>query len=209
MLIPAYIADHRLVGGVMARLGGERGFTLLEILVAMAVFAIMAGMAYAGLHSVFESRRATESRAEALAQWQRLVFMVNEDLTQALPREVRDELGGAQLSMIGGNDERMLILTRAVADWNGQSLHNVLQRVEYRRQADGVYRQVWQVLDRTQQTGWRRRKLLSGVAIDIRFYGTSWGSVWPAAGGGLPRAVEISGDFPELGRLRRVFILKP
>lgn len=193
----------------MKRFAANHGFSLLEILVAMAVFAIMAGMAYAGLHSVFETRRATEVRSEALAQWQRLVFVLNEDLSQAMSRGIRDELGGNQPAMMGGNDARWLSLTRGVADWNGQSAHNALQRVEYRLEADGLYRQVWQVLDRTQQSRSRRRLLFSGGAIQMRFFGTVWGSVWPSSDGGLPRAVEISAEIPELGRLRRVFTLRP
>lgn len=185
-----------------------KGFTLLEILVAMAVFAIMAGMAYAGLHTVLETRNSTETRAESLAQWQRLVYTLNEDLTQAMPRGVRDELGSEQLAFSGGNDGKWLTLTRGVADWSGQMQRSRMQRVEYRLEADGLYRQVWPVLDRTQQSQPRRRKLLSAEQIELRFYGSEWVSVWPAGGSGLPKAVEVSLQLPNLGNLRRVFTVR-
>lgn len=186
------------------------GFTLLEILVATAVFAIMAGMTYAGLRSVLDSRRATEARAEPLAQWQRFVFTLNEDLAQAIPRTVRDELGAVEPAFAGGNAGNLLTLTRASGDWSGQaSARGHLQRVAYRLEADGVYRQTWTVLDRTQQSQPRRRKLLAAERINLRFYGEEWGSVWPAAGGALPRAVEASAYLPALGELRRVFSVRP
>ncbi len=188
----------------------QHGFTLLEILVAMAVFAIMVGMAYAGLRTVLDSRRATESRADALAQWQRFVFTLNEDLAQVLPRTVRDELGAVEPAFSGGNAGDLLQLTRTSGDWTGQpSARGHLQRVTYRLEADGVYRQTWTVLDRTQQSQPRRRKLLEAKRIGVRFYGEEWGSVWPAAGGALPRAVEASVDLPGLGELRRVFTVRP
>ncbi|MHB8746444.1 MAG: PulJ/GspJ family protein, partial [Gammaproteobacteria bacterium] len=37
----------------------QRGFTLLELLVAVGVFAVMAVMAYGGLKSVLDSRKQT------------------------------------------------------------------------------------------------------------------------------------------------------
>lgn len=186
------------------------GFTLLEILVAMAVFAIMAGMVYAGLRTVLDSRRANEARAEPLAQWQRFVFTLNEDLAQAIPRTVRDELGAVEPAFAGGNAGNLLTLTRTSGDWTGQtSARGHLQRVAYRLEADGVYRQTWTVLDRTQQSQPRRRKLLAAERINLRFYGEEWGSVWPAAGGPLPRAVEASAYLPALGELRRVFSVRP
>lgn len=185
------------------------GFTLLEILVAMAVFAIMAGMAYAGLHTVMETRRSTEARAQSLAQWQRFAYTLNEDLAQAIPRGVRDELGSNQLAFSGGNDGQLLSLTRSVADWSGQSQRSRMQRVEYRLEADGLYRQVWQVLDRTQQSEPQRRKLLAAEHVELRFYGGEWSTVWPATGGGLPKAVEARVQLPTLGEVRRVFTVRP
>jgi len=187
----------------------EAGFTLLEILVAMAVFAIMAGMAYAGLHTVLGTRQATESRADSLAQWQRFVYAVNEDLAQAVPRSVRDELGSEQLAFTGGNDATLLSLTRSVPAWPGQALHSRLQRVTYRLEPDGVYRLVWPVLDRTQQSHARRRKLLGAEHLEMRFYGTEWGSVWPADAGVLPRALAASVNLPGIGDIRRLFTVRP
>ncbi len=201
-----FVPQHILYGKPRRQ---NSGFTLLEILVAMAVFAIMAGMAYAGLHTVLETRSSTEARAESLAQWQRFVYTLNEDLAQAIPRGVRDEFGSEQLAFIGGNDSRLLTLTRSVADWSGQSMRSRMQRVEYLLEADGLYRLVWPVLDRTQQSQPRRRKLLTAEKIELRFYGGEWGSVWPASGGGLPKAVEASVQLPDLGDLRRVFTVRP
>lgn len=187
----------------------QTGFTLLELLVAMAVFVVMAAMAYAGLHGVLETRRAVQQRSEVLAQWQNFTVTLNEDLQQALPRGVRDQLGGEQPAFAGGNDQRLLSLTRSVADWSHSSLHGKRQRVEYHREADGIYRLVWPVLDRTQQSQARRRKVLNVDQLALRFYGVSWGALWPTVGGGLPKAVEVSLNLPGIGTVRRMFALRP
>jgi general secretion pathway protein J len=44
-----------------------RGFTLLELLVALAVFAIMATAAYSGLRNVLFTRAAVEEQNRRLA----------------------------------------------------------------------------------------------------------------------------------------------
>ncbi|MCQ8131101.1 PulJ/GspJ family protein, partial [Methylomonas rivi] len=62
------------------------GFTLLELLVAMAIFAIMAVMAYGGLKTVIDTRRATQAKAAQLRQLQQALYLLNEDLQQAVSR---------------------------------------------------------------------------------------------------------------------------
>lgn len=183
----------------------QSGFTLLEILIAMAVFAIMAAMAYAGLGAVLNARESTEKRSEILAQWQQTLYLLNEDLTQAVPRSVRDEFGSNQPAFRGGLGDELLTLTRNAADWPQASARSQLQRVSYRFENGVLYRQVWTILDRTQQTQSRRRELLNAENAEVRFYGEEWGASWPMGGGGLPKAVEVKISLAGLGDIRRMF----
>ena len=48
-----------------------RGFTLIELLVALAVFAVLAVMAYGGLNQVLMTRSVVDDQAEALRSLQR------------------------------------------------------------------------------------------------------------------------------------------
>ncbi|OAI01129.1 type II secretion system minor pseudopilin GspJ [Methylomonas methanica] len=186
----------------------SRGFTLLEILIAMAVFAIMAAMAYAGLSAVLDARAGTEKRSDTIAELQQTLYLLNEDLAQALPRSIRDEFGSEQPAFSGGNGEDLLTLTRSVPAWSELEMHSQLQRVSYRLENGSLYRQVWTVLDRTQQTQFRRKKLLNVAALDLRFYGSDWTMHWPADGSGLPRAVEASFSLTGLGEIRRLFLVR-
>ena len=186
----------------------NRGFTLLEILIAMAVFAVMAAMAYAGLGAVLDTRAATEQRSERIAQLQQTLYLMNEDLAQALPRPVRDEFGAEQPAFSGGGAETILTLTRSVPEWSALSSRSQLQRVSYRLESGGLYRQVWTVLDRTQQSRFRRRKLIDVVGLDLRFYGEEWRQHWPVSEAGLPRAVEANFNLAGLGLVQRLFLVK-
>ncbi|CAD6874017.1 type II secretion system minor pseudopilin GspJ [Methylomonas fluvii] len=186
----------------------SRGFTLLEILIAMAVFAIMAAMAYAGLSAVLDARAGTEKRSDSIAALQQTMYLLNEDLAQALPRSVRDEFGSEQPAFSGGNGEDLLTLTRSVPEWSALAMRSQLQRISYRLENGSLYRQVWTVLDRTQQTQFRRKKLLNVAALELRFYGSEWMTHWPAEGTGLPKAVEANFNLAGLGDMRRLFLVR-
>ena len=66
-----------------------RGFSLLEVLVAVALFALAMGLAYGGLDAVVRGRAQLAGSAQALADLQRSVGLLERDLRAAQPRSVR------------------------------------------------------------------------------------------------------------------------
>jgi len=182
------------------------GFTLLELLIAMAVFAIMATMAYGGLRAVMQTRQDSQNRARQLREAQQAFYWLNEDLQQAVARPVRDELGDSRPAFQGGTGEDVLSLTRNTPTWlPGAAGRSNLQRVVYRFKNGILYRGVWNALDRTPQSQISQRRMLEAHSVQLRFYGGEWSGYWPVAGAALPRAVEVSVELPGLGKLRRVF----
>ncbi|GAB4350020.1 MAG: GspJ family T2SS minor pseudopilin variant XcpW [Gammaproteobacteria bacterium] len=196
--------------------GGQRGFTLLELLVAMAVFAILAVMAYAGLNGVLENRRALEAQSDRLRQLQTAFLLIGRDLTQGSARWVRDELGGNLEPLKGGEGfVPLLELTHTGQRNPAGARRSHLERVAYQVQGEELIRLRWPVIDRAQDTVPKRRTLLTGVrAVSLRFYdsGNRWQGSWPPAEqtleeSGLPRAVEITLDLEDWGRISRLFAL--
>ncbi|UCE89614.1 MAG: type II secretion system minor pseudopilin GspJ, partial [Pseudomonadota bacterium] len=80
------------------------GFTLLELLVALAVFAVMSAMAYGGLSSVLNMREQTDAAAQRLASVQRAFLRIERDLEQSVTRGVRDAFGSMQLALEAAED---------------------------------------------------------------------------------------------------------
>ena len=76
------------------------GFTLLELLVALSIFAIVAVLAYGGLGTVLDQRILTEESAERLADLQKTYLIVQRDIEQLVPRAIRDEFGDEQAAHI-------------------------------------------------------------------------------------------------------------
>ena len=198
----------------------SRGFTLLELLVALAVFAIMATAAYSGLRNVLFTRAAVEEQSRRLAAVQLAVFRLGQDIEQAVPRGIRDEYGDPQAALLGGElaDDR-LTLTRAGWDNPLGQPRATLQRVAYRLRDGRLWRLHWGVLDRGGLLEPRETLLLERVReFRVRFLDRDdWRDDWPPPASdeagtkkdpdALPRAVEIGLTLEDWGEITRLLPL--
>lgn len=194
---------------------GHGGFTLLELLVALSIFALLSAMAYGGLNAVMRSQQVTTEQAERLAQLQKAFFWLGRDITQASTRKIRDEFGDEQAAMVGISiGERRLELSRN--GWRnpvGRKRSN-LMRVAWGVRDETLVRLHWNVLDRAQDSKPLETEMLDDVEeLELRFLDDKqkWHDVWPAISRGeeskvaLPLAVEVILETGREGRIRRVF----
>jgi general secretion pathway protein J len=193
----------------------EGGFTLLELVVAIAIFGLMSAMAYGGLNSVLNTRDYADRQADRLAELQKAFTIIGRDVEQAVNRPARDSYGSEMLPLLGGGyGSAVLELSR-----NGQrnpmaQQRSHLQRVAYALADGGLQRQSWQVLDRSIDSAPQTSKLLTKVkTVELRFMDKNheWQPQWPSVTANpkdpptLPRAVEITLDLEDWGRFSRIF----
>ena len=190
------------------------GFTLIEILVAITIFIIMAAMAYGGLRVILESRDSYERNSDRLAELQTFFMLMERDIGQAVDRPVRDNFGDTQPSLSG--NENGLELTHAGVRNPAGFARSHLQRVAYVLDQGAVVRLVWPVIDRAQDTEPARSDVLRDVqSMQLRYLdaGRQWQTDWPAdkqndkTPEALPRAVEVSIEYRDWGTLTRLFAL--
>src|SRR3954452_22907679 len=81
-----------------------RGFTLLEMLIALAVFAVLGLMSSQMVTRVLDVHKAAIERGERLGELQRAMMLMQRDLLEMAPRSVRDEMGDALPVMRLGGD---------------------------------------------------------------------------------------------------------
>jgi general secretion pathway protein J len=174
---------------------------LLELLVAVAVFALLAAMAYAGLDAVMDASAAQEEAAQDLAELQTTYRLMREDMEQITERPIRDELGGVEESLVAGADgDTTLSFTRAGTPNPVGLPRSDLQRVYYRLDDRSLIRGFYAHLDRTAGTAVRERILTERVEeVRVRFLDASgqWQLTWPPlqasdASDDLPLALELT-----------------
>ena len=212
----------------MARCASKRcnqpaGFTLLEVLLAMAITAMVALMAYAGLNAAMNAAERHGEQVARLGEVQTALGWLVRDLRHSVDRPVLDADGEALPALRGDAvEEDWLELTRTGwANQRGQR-HGSLQRVRYRLDAEGqLWREHWLVLDRIDddEQGLQQVRLLNGVTrVALRFLdgkagnaasqelGGEWVERWPMTRGDrlLPLAAEVELEIDGFGVVKRV-----
>ncbi len=205
----------------------QSGFTLLELLVAIGIFALMAAMAYGGLNNLLKNRQATDEHAARLTQLQTSFLWLGRDIEQTVNRRIRDEYGDSQRALSSAEvGLYQLELTRG--GWRnpaGRTRSN-LQRVAYSVRENQLIRSYWNVLDRAQDSKPLETVLLDGVTrMELRFLSANgssqgaaqnqgqqaWSDDWPSNALGTqpsndpPLAVEVTLETEAEGRLTRLF----
>ncbi len=191
------------------------GFTLLELLVAVAVFAVVAAMAYNGLRISLDSGHRSVAELARLERVQVAFATLGRDLRQAVPRPVRLEYGdreGAFLGRLAGTP--VLSLTRGGRRNPLARARSSMVRVDYRLAQGVLFRDQWRSLDRAQDAKPRVRAMLEDVTtFSVKYMdsGRNWVSEWGNAREGgavaIPAAVEVRLDTADMGELTRLFRL--
>jgi general secretion pathway protein J len=160
-----------------------RGFTLIEVLIAMAVFGLMATMAYSGLNNSLNIGRETEERSEQLHRLQLALALIQRDLTQIAVQQSRDEYGDVQPALLTETRGNHLIEFSRTGWRNpANQIRGTLQRVGYVLEEKKLYREFWAHFHRGANEKPIRTLLLAGVA-EIRFEfldpAMQWQEQWP------------------------------
>jgi general secretion pathway protein J len=197
------------------------GFTLIEVLVALAIFGMLAALAYGTLGQTLSNADVLTERMLRLQALQRTMRYLSEDFMQLAPRPVREDLGDSFGPALHTDVESDFAVELTHGGWsNPASLpRGTLQRVAYRLEEGELVRYHWTVLDRTLSNEPAGRALLDEVdSIAFRFMQENgeWTEQWPPENRpgiiGLrerPRAVEIVLTLADATEIRRLLEIAP
>jgi len=199
----------------------SKGFTLIEVLVALAIFGILSVIAYMALGQTLSNADLLTDRMERLKAIQMTVRYLDSDLMQAAPRPVRDVLGDGYVPAVRTSLASEFALEVTHGGWSNPAglPRGTLQRSAYRLEDGELIRYHWRVLDRTINNEPIATVLLDGVdSIVFRYLGGGDEATeqWPPintpgpAGFRLrPRAVEIVLTLTDEGEIRRLVEIAP
>ena len=192
------------------------GFTLIELLVAIAIFAVIAVLAYGGLDSVIHQHEQTSSVMNRLRVVQQAFAIMARDIGQLEPRPVRDPLGETPMAAFLSTPQNVPPVVFTRGGWSNPlaDVRSTEERVAYELDDDKLVRLSWPELDNPSQTLPTKQELLTKVsAFDLRFMDSSgqWQTQWPPLNtdvnlylAQVPQAVEISLTLKDWGRITRI-----
>lgn len=190
----------------------SRGFTLIEVLVALGIFAVISVIGYRGLAALIDSERHLAAEGARWQQIERFFTDFDNDVRYAAPRGGRDPGGLLHHPLEAvpaprSPDEGQLTLTRFAAD---DPDGTGMQRIAYRFEEQRVVLLAWPALDAAPLARPERIEILDGIsAASLRYLDPDgrWNLSWPPANrlGELPMAVELTLTLDKVGPVTRLF----
>ena len=146
----------------------QLGFTLIEILVALFIFAVVGLISAQLLGRTVDAYEVLDDRGQRLGQIHRAMLVVERDMLQFRNRSIRLAQNNPVPALMIG-DEGALSMTRG--GWRNplQRPRSELQRVGYRLQGENLMRAYWPVLDRPGDEEPISQTLIEGVE-ELEFF---------------------------------------
>ena len=187
------------------------GFTLVEVMISLMIFAVLAGAGAAVLAGAIDNRFAVKAASDRVGDLQRMRGLLRADLGQATARRSRGPTGRPTPQPLMGAaapGDPLLVLNRAGWSNPGEQSRPSLQRVEYRLVGDRLERRVSTHLDGARPGP--PQVLYRGVR-DVTVEFVRDGQAAPAFISSLdrplPDAVRIGMTIRDYGRVDQLFLV--
>lgn len=213
--------EHKraLTGRLINNRSANKGFTLIEILIAIAIFAMLSLAAYQILQGVLRSNEISKVHDEELMKLQRSMLIIDQDFTQIIARKSRDEV-------LEKEQQRLLTTGKGIFESTDQAVEftrsgwsnpmnllprSNLLRVRYLLIDGNLERHYFLYPDISSGEKAYKQVLFSDVtALSFRFWNKKgkgkWKTTWNEKTR-LPAGIEIRFTTKKYGEIYRQFII--
>ena len=196
----------------------DQGMTLLEVLVALTIFTLMAGAGYTGLQQGLAIQDSLQQKRQYWRRLDTVMGLLQQDLDQARNLSQRIPLTSTQPFIGSGEPDsgaqgELLVFTRGGHASFSDGVVSPYLRVAYRLREGVLYRVSWPRLNMPEGEQGTEAVLINNVSdIKLRFLDTSrqWSAYWPAVPDVLPSirlpgAVQLTITLDDNQTFERVF----
>lgn len=193
----------------VSNVADRNGFTLVEMLVALIIFSIIAAGALGLLRFSVDAELASREKTDEIASARRLIAVWSADMAQASPRPAKGNGGEPEPALLAGENGDLIAVTRG--GWDNPSGQNraSLQRVIWRMEGNRLVRIGQPFTDGAQRAEPSVMAEFSGQpGLRFRVEGGNWMGFWrPENPAQLPAAVELTLPQPDGSVLRVVSLV--
>ncbi|WP_371375876.1 type II secretion system minor pseudopilin GspJ [Thalassotalea aquiviva] len=192
----------------------NKGFTLLEVLIAVALFAIISLASTAMLTNIIESSDANKIKTSQINQLQRAFLVMERDFLQMTRRTIRLEGEAPLKNFIYSSETSFASVEQGIGfvrtGWRNPALllpRSDVQALGYQLEEQTLNRIHYVFADPVVGEEPKVRPLLNGVkslAFEY-YYANKWQENLPTSD--LPEAIAVEIELEEYGLIRRQFLL--
>jgi len=195
----------------------QGGFTLLEILISVSIFALVSTATFSMLQQTIKASDIFDDKAAYLVELQRAKRLLQQDLTQVVPRSIRDEFGEV-LPAVMSEDVNWGVaieLTRAGRSNPLEKDRSNLLRLRYFFDGEKLIRRTWKRLDRAPEAEYLDQVVIDNVKTwQVRFFNdNNWLDSFPTdideSVTNLPSAIEVTLSLTDDREFRWLFSVFP
>lgn len=203
---------------------GERGFTLVEVLIALGVFALLSAASVGIIRLATNAQESVEAVADDLAAIERARSVIRLDMLQVTDRSFRPAgsqspvgpvLGGQHASAVIDEEEpeEEILMAFVRTGWSNPGYKEPrasVQQVTYLARDGQLLRRIRPFPDQVEDTPFRDQVLLDQVQdIRMEFYGPrGWQPDWGGQGEtAAPGAIRLVLSHPDFGEFNQDFLV--
>jgi general secretion pathway protein J len=192
----------------------DQGFTLLEVLIAIAIFSVVSLASFTIFDTVLRGDENSTLRSDRQNELQRAFLLIERDVTQIAKRTMRINGEAPSNVFMQTASDSFLADNQAMAfvrnGWTNPGLllpRSDMQSVAYRLEDNTLERLHYNFVDAVVGQEPKIRPLISNVLdLSFEFYdGQKWQKEW--SGNTLPLALAIELETSDFGDLRRQFLV--
>jgi general secretion pathway protein J len=190
------------------RRSSNNGFTLIEMIIAVAITLVMMAIGYTGLNHTIKTADQVGEANLRLSELQFGLAYFNQDWMQVSPRKIRNQYGDEENNIVIEDDS--IVFTRS--GWANllQRQRSELQRVQYLLIDNNLVRRHWRSLDQGIAEEPLSTVLIHDVeSFAVNFINPSEDEIpdWPndaTQNVGSPIALKIGIELTDFGEIRRI-----
>lgn len=193
----------------------QHGYTLIEIMIALVVFSIIATITATAMSRAFDTRALVKKQSNQLDNLQLTIAIIERDIFQITNRSTRDVT--MALKPFIGRKQYTEFTRGGFVNPHTKEKASSLKRVALFCRNNELIRRVWRVLDAAQKEEYADKVLLSSInnctfayLSDKNEILSEWRShslTTAYSSSKLPKAIQLNFVLPQWGKMSMLFII--